>query len=60
MAGTLVKREFMKALVLPDKTYIGKKGNAYIYRNRWTGEYYKVMLYGDGYIVETWVGGCGC
>ncbi|MCL6577997.1 MAG: hypothetical protein K6T73_01240 [Candidatus Bathyarchaeota archaeon] len=54
----MIKREFMMAIVLPEHIFIGKKGEKWIYKSRWTEEYYHIYKHGDGYIVETWIGGC--
>jgi len=58
----LVRKEEMRTLLLPQNTFIKTKNNKYIYKNRWTEEYYVVYknFLGTAWVVETWVGGCNC
>jgi len=57
----LIKVERVSTVRLPSVVFLKEKNNKFIYKNKWTEEFYVVYRDSDGLaIVETWHGGCDC
>ena len=61
MAELISKKLVYSTKELPNSAYFYKRVNdKYIYKDRYTDEFYVVYKYGMGYIIERYRGECVC
>jgi len=60
--ATLIKKETVKAILIPESVFIKQKNNKYVYKDKYEEKYYVVYrdITGTRWIVEYWQGGCNC
>lgn len=62
MNGTLIRREEgLRAIVLPENTYMGLREDKHIYKDNYDEKYYAVYKGFSGtWTVDHYAGDCGC